>query len=155
MLKVPTALLKKYDRLLANSDVSPMEYGSYKKWLRYYLDFFKKYDHGNTDSESLHLFINKLREKLQSGIQRSQAQKAIQLYYKGLTDVQDKAVYHSVKEGVPAFQSTAYQESWKNSIESLRNEIEIRHYSEKTLKFYCLWVEKLQFHLSLKSSFFS
>ncbi len=35
MLKVPPALLKKYDRLLVNSDVSPTKYGNYKKWFKY------------------------------------------------------------------------------------------------------------------------
>jgi len=62
MLKVPAALLKKYDRLLVNSDVPPLEYESYKKWLRYYLDFCKKYQHEYTNSKSLHLFINKLKK---------------------------------------------------------------------------------------------
>jgi hypothetical protein len=151
MLKVPPALLKKYDRLLVNSDVPPLEYGSYKKWLRYYLDFCKKYQHEYTSSKSLHLFINKLKEKNQSNAQRSQAQKAVQLYYKGLADVQDKTVQNSVREGAPAFEITTHQESWKNSIEALKNEIEIRHYSEKTLKSYQLWAEKIQYHVSPKS----
>jgi len=159
MLKVPPALLKKYDRLLVNSDVHPKEYGSYKKWLRYYLDFCKKYQHGYADSGSLHLFVDKLKEKRQNDAQRSQAQKAVHLYYKGLTenhpahkfDMSDKVTQNSVQEGVPAFGNTTQQDPWNTSIEILKNEIEVRHYSKKTLKSYSLWAEKLRYHIKAKA----
>ena len=56
MLKVPVALTQKYDRLLVNSDIAPREYPACRKWLRFYLDFCKKYGHGYADDDSLPLF---------------------------------------------------------------------------------------------------
>ena len=66
MLKISEALQKKYSRLLLNSDFSPDRYGNCRKWLRYYLDFCKKYRHPYADSASLFLFLEKLKEKKQS-----------------------------------------------------------------------------------------
>ena len=39
MVKLPEALLKKYDLLLIKNDIYSREYGYYKKWLQYCLDF--------------------------------------------------------------------------------------------------------------------
>jgi len=40
--------------------------GYYKKWLRYYPDFCRKYDFGQSDRKSLTPFIDKLKEKKQT-----------------------------------------------------------------------------------------
>ena len=53
----------------------------YLKWLRHYLDFCHKYDFQNSNSESLHRFIGKLRSKKQNITQQEQATNAIHLFY--------------------------------------------------------------------------
>jgi integron integrase len=154
MLNVPPALLKKYDRLLVNSGVPANEYGFYKKWLRYYLDFCKKYGHGFSDHQSLPLFINKLKEKQQNDVQRLQAEKAVRLYYDGLAEKEAvplvRAKDHSVNEAVADFDSRPCQDPWAAAIGTLKNEINVRHYSKKTLKAYSLWAEKLKYHVKGK-----
>ena len=45
MLKLSDALLGKYQMLLDKQGVAPRDHDNYKKWLRYYLDFCKKYQH--------------------------------------------------------------------------------------------------------------
>jgi integron integrase len=159
MLKIPEPLLKKYDRLLANSGTPPNEYVAYKKWLRFYLDFCKKYSHAYADPKSLCFFLDKLRTKKQNALQQSQAQKAVRLYYAGLGEssmshlsenrhiIQD----NRIREDIKVFATEKKQDPWVISIETLKNEILVRHYSKKTLKAYTLWAEKLRYFIRDKS----
>jgi hypothetical protein len=55
--------------------------GMYRKWLRYYLDFCRKYHFAAQREESLPAFIEKLHEKKQSETQRQQAAAAIKSFY--------------------------------------------------------------------------
>ncbi len=153
MLKTPPALVKKYDRLLINSDIPPNEYPACRKWLRFYLDFCKKYQHGYADNESLISFVAKLKSKKQSAFQQNQAQKAVNLYYSGIKN--KTLVPISAKEH-PAPADLVMEESessdiaeennpWNISISKLKDEILTRHYSKKTLKAYSLWAEKLRY----------
>jgi hypothetical protein len=66
MIKIPKALLQKYNQLLVNSDFALDQYVNCKKWLRYYLDFCKKYTHPYAKTKSLALFLEKLKEKKRS-----------------------------------------------------------------------------------------
>lgn len=84
MIKLPEALQKKYILLLMNSDIAPDQYAHCKKWLRYYLDFCKKYSHAYADPNSLLLFLEKLQKKKQTPSQQSQAKMAVELYYSGI-----------------------------------------------------------------------
>ncbi len=156
MLKVPPALIAKYDRLLVNSEAQPKEYPAYRKWLRYYLDFCKKYDHEYADSESLLLYIDKLKSKKQNLFQQNQAQKAVKLYYAGL-EKQTQIFAHNHPESIPEIQEGANpfctgneNDLWDRSIQLLKNEILVRHYSKKTLKSYSLWAEKLRYFVKGK-----
>jgi len=153
MLKTPPALAKKYDRLLINSDVSANEYPACRKWLRFYLDFCRKYQHGYADSESLISFIEKLKSKKQSAFQQNQAQKAVNLYYFGIknnTPVPISAKEHLapadlVMEESDTIDIAEENNLWDMSINKLKDEILTRHYSKKTLKAYSLWAEKLRY----------
>ncbi|MBU1344759.1 MAG: hypothetical protein KKD66_24360 [Proteobacteria bacterium] len=149
MLKVPLQLQKKYDRLLMNSNVPLSEYSGYKKWLRFYLDFCKKYQHAYIDPQSLSLFINKLKEKNQKDSLRSQAQKAVELYYSGIeksAGPQKEIVStDKIHEDVNAFEIKKEKDPWSFAVEALNNEIKVRHYSKKTLKAYSLWAEKFRY----------
>ncbi len=156
MIKIPEALRKKYDHLLVNSSVSPKEYADCKKWLRFYLDFCRKYKHPYTEPKSLSLFCDKLKEKKQNDAQRVQAQMAVELYYLGLspdpvtvTDSpqhQENHTQEETKEYIP----DETLDPWGIAIEALKNEIIVRHYSKKTLKAYSLWAEKLRYFVRNK-----
>ncbi len=149
MIKIPEALQKKYSLLLANSDITPDQYSHCKKWLRYYLDFCKKYAHSYTDAKSLLLFLKKLEIKQQTPSQRSQAKKAVQLYYSGIErskNPPDPQIFPpGVCENMITYDSTVEAAPWVIAINSIKNEIELRHYSKKTLKAYSLWTEKLRY----------
>ena len=53
----------------------------YQKWLRYYLDFCRKYNFPQTQRGSLTHFLMKLQEKKQTKAQQDQASHSISLYY--------------------------------------------------------------------------
>ncbi len=153
MLKTPPALAKKYDRLLINSEIAPKEYPACRKWLRYYLDFCKKYAHGYADRQSLILFVEKLKSKNQNAFQQNQAQKAVSLYYSGIDKktplpvpaTEYPAPADLVMEEPGLFDADGENNPWDVSIKNLKNEIQTRHYSKKTLKAYSLWAEKLRY----------
>lgn len=149
MIKVPQALQKKYNRLLMHSDFSQDQYRNCKKWLRYYLDFCKKYKHPYADEKSLLLFLEKLKEKRQTPAKQSEAKKAVELYYSGLEEAvkpAEKCVdSHEVCENVKAFDIDGGTDPWQMAVDSLKNEIKVRHYSPKTLRAYSLWAEKFRY----------
>ncbi len=53
----------------------------YKKWLRFYLDFCKKYQFPAGKQNSLPAFLEKLHSERQAKTQCQQAQHAIELFY--------------------------------------------------------------------------
>ncbi|WP_153304357.1 hypothetical protein [Desulfosudis oleivorans] len=59
MLKAPPALMQKFNWLLDNSDIPPGEYPAYRTWLRFYLDFCKKYRHGYAEPRKTGTVKNK------------------------------------------------------------------------------------------------
>jgi len=154
MLKVPPALIEKYNQLLINSETQPKEYPAYRKWLRYYLDFCKKYQHGYADIKSLRLFVDKLKSKNQDSFQQDQARKAVKLYYAGLKEEQAQPpmpehhppiIMPQVREERHSYTIDENSDLWDRAVKALKNEIQVRHYSKKTLKAYSLWVEKLRY----------
>ena len=44
MLSIPPALQAQFEKCLRNTAIPEKMHRLYKKWLRYYLDFCKKYD---------------------------------------------------------------------------------------------------------------
>jgi hypothetical protein len=59
MLSIPPALQAQFEECLRNKAIPKKTHGSYKKWLRYYPDFFNKYDlpdaqRGSSMQESYH-----------------------------------------------------------------------------------------------------
>ena len=146
MLKLSEALQKKYHMLLEKNNITPKYYGQYKKWLRYYLDFCKKYHYAYADPENLSRFIVKLSEKRQSDFQQSQAKQAVDLYYSGLSyKSQSTVTRNRSKETVKPYDAVKDPTPWDKAFESLGNEIKLRHYSPKTLKAYTLWAQKFRY----------
>jgi len=124
MIKMPETLRKKYDHLLVTSNVSPKEYAAYKKWLLFYLDFCKKYNHPYAGPKSLLLFCDKLREKYQNNAQRLQAQLAVRLYYSGLSPATDTLcprhqVHHVQEETKGVVTGEKPDQPWDIAIEAL------------------------------------
>ena len=85
MFQVSQEINNSYNLLLDNRNIPKSEQGNFRKWLRYYLDFCRKYNHTESNNESLTFFINKLQEKHQSSNQQKQASFAVTLYYFSLT----------------------------------------------------------------------
>jgi integron integrase len=81
MLPIPPALEAQFEDCLRKNAVPKQSHGSFKKWLRYYLDFCEKYQFPAARKESLPEFLGKLREKRQTKPQQEQAACAIQLFY--------------------------------------------------------------------------
>ena len=154
MIQVPKALIAKYNLLLVNSDISPDQYAHCRKWLRFYLDFCKKYGHSYTDSKSLLLFLEKLKEKKQTLPQRSQAEKAVVLYFSGIEKPEKAKASqdsrHQVHEEIKAYDSKVEADPWVLAVDGIKNEIKLRHYSKKTMKAYTLWAEKFRYYTKNK-----
>lgn len=153
MIKIPEALQKKYSLLLTNSDVPPDLYKNYRKWLRYYLDFCQKYQHPYGDKKSSLLFLDELKQKNQPADQRHQARGAVRLYYKGLGQAnkqQTGVTPDKIEEAGPSFETNQPTNEWAGAMDSLKNEISVRHYSKKTWKAYSLWAQKLRYFVKVK-----
>jgi integron integrase len=81
MLAIPSPLQEQFEKYLRNRAIPNSLQGAYKKWLRYYLDFCRKYHFSPTHKDSLPQFIRKLQEKKQTKAQQDQAVMAVKLYY--------------------------------------------------------------------------
>lgn len=81
MLVIPVELQSRYEDFLRRKAIPKNEQGAYQKWLRYYLDYCRKYRTPPKYKNSLPLFIQKLVDKQQSKSQQTQAAKAVTLYY--------------------------------------------------------------------------
>jgi hypothetical protein len=83
MRPVPVPLLKSFEAILEKRAISPLERANYKKWLRYFLDFFAKYPVPDARPDQVRLFLDKLQEKNQTLFQQNQAAHAVSLYFQG------------------------------------------------------------------------
>ena len=66
MIRIPDGLRAKYDEWLGGHAVPVGEHGAYRKWLRFYLDFCRKYGHGYAADSSLEPLLTKLTSKGQA-----------------------------------------------------------------------------------------
>ncbi len=73
MLKIPSQILLLYDELLVKTAVPKSSHFLYRKWLRYYLDFCRKYHFEPSTRQHFTRFLNKLKEKNQNEQQQKQA----------------------------------------------------------------------------------
>ena len=81
MLPIPQDVLAQFNEVLKQRAVPESFRLHYRKWLRYYLDFCKKYSPPDAKSEQVRLFIEKLRTKKQTPQQCTQAAHAISLFF--------------------------------------------------------------------------
>ena len=81
MDSIPLHLQTAFETILRNRSVPAGLHLLFKKWLRFYLDFCRKYHFPEIERKSLDHFLRKLKEKKQTDVQQQQASDAIQLYY--------------------------------------------------------------------------
>ncbi len=157
MLHISTQLKDSYSRLLTQRQIPPYSHNYYLKWLRFYLDFCRKYKHASANPAALPLFIKKLQTKNQTHRQQNQAAHAIKLYYVINSDaVNAQKISSQTSADSPAIQKAAgapkpKQASWQRIYTDLDAAIKVRNYSPKTYKSYASWVRKFQAFTSAKS----
>ena len=80
MLKIPTGIESSYKAFLEKNGVALKYRHHYLKWLRYYLDFCRKYQFDSVSTDSVEPFIQKLTQKRQTDQQRQQARQAVRFF---------------------------------------------------------------------------
>jgi hypothetical protein len=81
MLPIPQNDINEFNKALFQSAVPEPLHNHYRKWLRYFLDFCRKYPPPDSKPEQIRLFIEKLKSKKQTPQQCIQATHAISLYF--------------------------------------------------------------------------
>ncbi len=81
MIPVPHSVMNNYVAILGSREIPPAHVEHYKKWLRYFYDFYANYLKMDDKSEKIKLFLEKLRSKKQTQAQCQQAAHAISLYF--------------------------------------------------------------------------
>lgn len=81
MISVPQSVMNDYIAILRSREIPPTHVEYYKKWLRYFYDFYAKYLDTDDKPEKVKLFLEKLRSKNQTPVQCQQAAHAISLYF--------------------------------------------------------------------------
>ena len=64
MLNIPEDIRTRFDALLTKRAVPSRDHNHYKKWLRYYLDFCKKYHFHESKRESIPHYIREIQNLL-------------------------------------------------------------------------------------------
>lgn len=176
MFQPPDQVISAYLAYLRKRSIANSLLPDYKKWLRYYLDYTHKYCSGKTRAETISGFLEKLKQKNQSELQRQQASVAVRLYH----DMHDKTNIMPARSSaklagtststvtseqvsaprqqmrIPQYREVGYIErtdspEWDDLLAKLAAEIKVRHYSRKTLKTYALWARQFQRFLKNKN----
>lgn len=149
MKPIPPEIMTQYDASLIKKAIPLPAHISYRKWLRYYLDFCRKYHHEPEKKENFAPFAIKLKDKNQSEQQRKQAFDAVSIYYqieKGKPDQDDPPLLKNKNEQISTknTETNSTHADWRPVYNGLDSEIQLRHYSPKTLTAYRGWVRQLQ-----------
>ncbi len=103
-MQIPSNLLTDFDSMLTKKSILEKYRMHYRKWLRFYLDFCRKYDRSTATAESLVHFLQKLREKRQQTCQLRQAEDAVRIFDE---IVEEKRIGNSRHAGKPGPSTTA------------------------------------------------
>ena len=103
MIPVPHSVMHEYVSILRSCEIPPENFDHYKKWLRYFYDFYSKYLDTDDNPEKVRRFLEKLRSKKQTLEQCQQAAHAISLYFEiqNMEKRQVKSVDEPKKEQTP------------------------------------------------------
>jgi hypothetical protein len=77
LVRLDRKLQAQFEEYLKKKSIPVRLHGMHKKWLRYYLDFYPRYDLPPAQGESLPRYIQKLKEKKQTKAQQEQAARAV------------------------------------------------------------------------------
>lgn len=149
MIPIPPDITILYDAALMEKGVPVSTHFDYRKWLRNYLDFCLNHHHKPSKNESFAPFAIKLKDKNQNEQQRKQAFDAISIYYqieKGTPDQGDAPLLENKNQQISTINTEANSThaDWSLVYTGLDSEIQLRHYSPKTLTAYSGWVRQLQ-----------
>ncbi|CAB1062599.1 Integron integrase IntIPac [Olavius sp. associated proteobacterium Delta 1] len=152
MKQIPQPTKARYDALLAQHHIHRKFHPFYLKWLRYYLDFCRKYNFKESDKNSLPHFVKKLKAKKQTDQQQNQAFNAISIFHEtepvAIEPVnKNKTAHFKIQQDIKPYSIEKRQitnASWMSVYKDLKAEINIRHYSPSTLKTYTGWARQLQ-----------
>jgi len=81
MFDISPVIRTHFNALLVKKAIPEKCHNDYRNWLRYYVDFCRKYHFHESERESLPHFIKKLQVKNQTQEQQKQASHSIALYY--------------------------------------------------------------------------
>jgi hypothetical protein len=175
LIDIPKALLIEYRAHLKAHGIAAGRTPELERWLRYFLDFCLKYQTSGTDSERLHLFMLKLREKNQTEEHRLRAFRAVSLYFellKGMGQGRGEVVQmapvlnethsgassvgqshidlHESRYCAEGYAVKSDSPEWDVVLAAVADEIKVRHYSRRTLKTYATWSRHFQRFLKNK-----
>lgn len=172
MLQIPSELRTQFLASLRRNSVPSNEHAPFLKWLLYYLDFCKKQQVAHGKPENLPRFLAKLQDKKQTVFQQQQAARALTLYYEMVqhghaeSPAASPALLVESAQKLPVLASPPCKirasdeprpvappvsnvkritgASWQGEYTRLKDEIQVRHYSPKTLRTYRHWVRRFQ-----------
>ena len=161
---LPQALETVFAAKLASEGVPESQRSAYRKWLRFYLDFCRKYRHRTRAPASLPLFLEKLAAKGQSEARQQEAAIAVE-WYRSLAQAAATASSREregrqpkTKGGVLRARDPKQEQvakgsqgaSWQDELDALERAIQMRNYSPKTAAVYGMWARKFQAHTKSK-----
>lgn len=133
-----------YGEVLKRSGVkSVVEQNFYINWVNLFIDFCRGAGLGIRERASLDFFLEELRRTRRSEFQREQAGRAIFLYWKSLEQNfggVDELAADDGEGRTARDQKVTAPKNWAEAVSNLNKEIQMRHYSSKTLKSYRHWV---------------
>ena len=107
MISVPHDVMNEYVAILNSREIPAAQVEYYKKWLRYFYDFYAKDLDTDDKPEKVKLFLEKLRSKGQTPYQCQQAAHAISLYF----EMQNKGIQLEMSGEVLSIQQNIIQQS--------------------------------------------
>ena len=149
MIPIPPEIKIPYDAALIEIGVPLPAQFHYRKWLWYYFDFCFNYHREPAKKESFAPFVQKLRDKNQTEQRQKQAFDAVSIYYqieKKKADQDNAQVLKNKNRDITTIKTELKTNNadWRPVYNGLDSEIQLRHYSPKTLAAYSGWVRHFQ-----------
>lgn len=136
----PPAVNREFLAALDQESIPSNRKPYFLKWLRYYLDFCRRYSHLPVEKSSLDAFLIKLSEKVQDSFRQQQAANAIGIYWK----VQSKEREQRGDAADSSVSRTAPEDKWDRVVLALKQRIQTLQYSKKTYATYSHWLRRFQ-----------
>lgn len=147
MQSLPDKIKFPYSAFLIKQHIPESLFTAYLTWLQHYLDFCHAHSLPPGLHSTLPPFLSSLKNVTQE--QSKQARHAITLFYElvdslkseNSSNPREKPSTPDNRPGAPASNKSA---SWLHEFTQLAEEIQLRHYSPRTLKSYRVWLGKFQ-----------